>query len=278
MLWKAAAVVAAPVTVEVALDQEQFLRDESLPLEVRITNRSGQDLLLGQTPDWLACFIERKDGGFVPQSVPLPAIESFTLESSLVAKRRLDLMPYFYLGDPGRYVLTVRVKLPQWDQEIFSKPKTFDITRGTRIWEQDFGVPAVSGLPEVRRYALIQANNFKELMLYLRLTDATDTKVFRMVALGPLVSFSRPEAQLDRNGNLHALFQTGARAFFYYLISPQGNVLMRQTHEYAASRPVLASNAEGRIFVEGGQRRPAATDLPAPAPPAPVATPGPPRP
>ena len=37
----------AQVSVELLIDQEQFLRDESLPVKVRIVNRSGQTLHFG---------------------------------------------------------------------------------------------------------------------------------------------------------------------------------------------------------------------------------------
>ncbi len=258
-----AGIAAAQVDVAVVLDHEQYLQDESLPVEVRIANRSGQDLHLGQE-GWLTFSIERKDGFFVRQLGKVPVKGKFTLESSYEVKRRLDLMPYFSLSEPGRYYVTAMVKLKQWGQEIGSKPKSFDITRGARIWQQEFGVPTTEGIPETRRYALIQANNFKRLMLYLRLTDPLDQKVFRMLALGQLVSFSRPEAQVDKESNLHVLFQTGARAFLYYRISPQGTVLLRQTHEYGATRPVLKNNEEGKIFVSGGVRRINSFDIPPP--------------
>jgi hypothetical protein len=48
----------AQVSVALVLDQEQFLIDESLPVKVRIANRSGQTLKLGQEPDWLTFAIE----------------------------------------------------------------------------------------------------------------------------------------------------------------------------------------------------------------------------
>jgi hypothetical protein len=272
--WLAAAGEAtAQVTVEAVPDQEQYLRDESLTVEVRITNRSGQDLRLGQGQDWLTFTIERQDGRFMPLLEPPPFEGEFTVESSMVVKRRFDLMPYFKLGDPGHYRIAAQLKIPQWDQEVSSKPRTFDIIRGTPIWEQRFGVPATEGVPEIRRYELLQANNFKRLMLYLRLTDASDTKVFRVLALGPLVSFSRPEAQLDKQSNLHLLVQTGARSFSYHVINPAGEVLIRQVHDYGDSRPELKNNAEGKIFVNGGVRRPTSSDIPSVSPSLPEAPP-----
>jgi hypothetical protein len=89
-----------------------------------------------------------------------------------------------------------------------------------------------------------------------------ENKVFRVFPIGPLVSFSQPEAQVDRTSYLHVLFQTGARSFLFQAINPDGEVVLRQSYDYTASRPVLRANDEGRIFVAGGARRLTASDIP----------------
>ena len=255
--------LTAQVTVEIIFDQEQFLRDESLPTKVRITNRSGQTLQLGKEADWLTFAVERRDGSTTSKLSEVPVQEEFSLESSMAAVRRVDLMPYFDLSEPGHYKVTALLKIKQWNEEVSSKPKPFEIVRGTKIWEQEFGVPASGGPPEVRKYALQQANYLKRLLLYVRVTDETENHVFKVFPVGPLVSFSRPEVQLDKRSNLHLLFQTGARAFIYAEINPNGQLLVRQTHDYARTRPVLKSQEDGQIFVSGGTRRITADDLPA---------------
>jgi hypothetical protein len=184
----------------------------------------------------------------------------------MVAHRTVDLMPYYDLSKPGRYTVSACVKIKQWNEQVHSGAKTFDISRGTKIWEQEFGVPANGGgSPEARKYALQQANYGKRLMLYVRLTDLNENKVFRVFPAGPLVSFNRPEAQIDRTSNLHVLFQTGAHSFFYEVISPDGEMLLRQTHDYTGTRPVLRNGEDGKTFIAGGIRRVTANDLPAAA-------------
>ena len=254
------------VSVELVLDQEQFLLNESLPVKARITNRSGQALQLGQEKDWLSFTIESRDGYFVSPIGEVPVLGEQSVESSMVASRQVDLMPYFDLSRPGRYTVTATVKLKQWNQEIPSKSKSFEIARGTKIWEQEFGVVAVDGAaPEARKYALQQANYVKRLMLYVRLTDLAERKVFKVFPAGPLVSFSKPEAQIDRASNLHLLFQSGARSFLYEVINPDGEILLRQTHDYTTTRPVLRTTEEGKTLVAGGVRRATATDIPTPS-------------
>lgn len=266
----------AQLAVEVVVDQEQFLRDESVPVKVRVTNRSGQTLRLGMDNDWLGFTVDGVDSGSVTRLAEVPVKGEFILESAHVATRTVDLAPCFDLSQPGRYNVTATVRVKEWGTETSGKSQRIEVVRGTKVWEQEFGVPAVSGAPETRRYILQQANYQNRLMLYLRLADLEDNKVFRVAPLGPLVSFRRPEAQVDRNSELNVLFQTGARSFLFFVIRPDGGVAIRQAYDYAGTRPALRQTEEGRIFVGGGTRRVTPNDIPAPlaaVAPAPTETP-----
>lgn len=255
----------AQISVEMALDQEQFLRDENLPVKVRIVNRSGQTVRFGAGMDWLSFNVETREGKVVQSSGDLPPGEAFTLESSMVATRLVDLSSVYRFELPGRYNISAVVKVKEWGEEYTSKAKPFEIVRGTKLWEQEFGVPSEGGAPEVRKYILQQAQYQKRLMLYLRVTDPSERFSYRCQPVGPLVSFSRPEAQVDRTSNLHLLFQTGARSFRYTVYNPAAELLVRQYHEYGRSRPALRMNEAGGIFVNGGARRILADDVPPPA-------------
>jgi hypothetical protein len=256
--------IHAQVAVEVLLDQEQYLRDESLSVRVRITNRSGKPLALGRESDWLSFAIETREGRTVPRLSDVPVKEDFTLASSMVATRRVVLTPHYDLSRPGQYTVTAMLKIPGWSQEVTTKPKQFEIVQGARLWEQTVGVPgSESGTPEARKYILHQAH-LKRLTLYVRITDESENVTYRLLPIGPLVSFSHPEPQVDKDSNLHLLFQTGARSFSYTTITPKGELTLRQTHDYTRTRPVLRSGEDGRISVAGGNRRFANDDLPPP--------------
>ena len=253
---------AAQVSVDVVLDQDQYLRDEPMPVKVKITNRSGQTLKLGRTADWLTFSVESRTGSPVARFSEPPVQEEFTLESSMVATRRVDIAPYFDLGTPGRYTVAANVKIDDWKQEMRSRPRDFEILRGTRLWEQLVGLPATNNAPPEARKFVLQQAHLKRLTLYVRITDVSDLKTYRLFSLGPLVSFAQPEAQTDKESNLHVLFQTGPRSFNYSAISALGEMASRHTYDYAQTRPVLKSDEQGRIFVRGGQRRFTADDLP----------------
>src|SRR5256886_13265270 len=129
-----APLVSAQVTVELALDQDQFLPGESLEVGVRITNFSGQTLHLGKDNDWLRFTIEGRDSYIVPGSDDVPVQGEFDVESSTVATRRVDVAAYFALTRPGRYQVTATVKLKQWEKQQVSMLMAFAIIPGTTFY------------------------------------------------------------------------------------------------------------------------------------------------
>jgi hypothetical protein len=271
-LLAGALVATGQVTVELSLEQGHFLPGEEVPLKVRITNRSGQTLDLGDTADWLRFFVERKDGRVVVKHSEVPVEGKFSLDSSTAGIKRVNLAPHFDLDQIGRYTVSAVLRARQWEREWTSPPKTFDVVSGRKLWEMDFGVPSPttgSTTPEMRKYALLQANHLKQLKLYFRLTDVTESVVFTVFPIGPIVSFSEPEAQVDREARLHTLYQTGARAFQYTVFDPDGKIVVRQFHDYGATRPRLRPAEEGGVAVTGGMRRLSRDDLPQPERPNP---------
>jgi hypothetical protein len=259
--------VSAQVTVELTLEQDQFLPAESLPLAVRITNRSGQSLRLGRGEDWLTFSVETHDGQVVPKLGEVPVGGEFVLDSSQVATFRVDLAPCFALSQQGRYSVTATMQIKDWNENVRSQPKGFDIIEGARLWEQAIGVPnpesATNALPEIRKFILQQANYLKsQLRLYVRLTDASGARTFRVLPIGPMVSFGRPEPQVDKFNNLHLLYQEGPRSFNYTVINPEGEIIARRTYDYGDKRPRLQPDAEGKVLVTGGVRRPTPQDIP----------------
>ncbi len=254
------------VSVELTLAQDNFLPNEEMQIGVRIVNYSGQTLTFGQDNSWLTFSVEGRRNFIISKLDEVPVAGEFSLESSLAGTKRVNLTPYFNFKQPGRYQVTATVRIPQWKKEITSKPKTFDVIEGTKLKEIEFGRPLAAGetnaLPETRKYILQQATYGKQIKLYVRLTDVTGSKTYKVFPIAAMVSFSRPEAQLDKYSNLHVLNQIGAKSFNYSVINPEGQILTRQTYEYSSSRPILRPDEEGKIHVAGGVRRAMTTDLP----------------
>jgi hypothetical protein len=257
----------AQVSVEVVLVQDQFLPGESLPLAVKVTNRSGQPLHLGADANWLTFDVESEDGFIVTKNADVPVAGEFDLGSSQVATEHVDLAPYFALKHQGRYHVVATVRIKDWNADIVSPKQDFDLINGVTLWSQDFGVPAPAGAtnqpPEVRKYALEEVNYVRSQMrMYVRVSNESGSQTIKLSPVGPMVSFSQPEAQLDRFSNLHILYQGGASSFIYSVVNPNGDFVRREIYDYRDTRPRLGANDDGDIVVIGGVRRVRPDELP----------------
>jgi len=266
---------AQVVTVQVTTEgQDQFLPGETLPVTVRVINNSGQTLHLGVDSSWLTFnIVSEDDNSVVMQNGNPPVVGEFDLGSSQMAIKHVDLAPYFALNQPGRYQVVAIVHIKAWGMDVASPPKEFDIINGAEIWSQQFGVPMPAGVtnrpPEVRKYTLEEANYLRQqLRMYVLVSDASGSQVYKVKAIGPMVSFSRPEAQLDRVSDLHILYQSGAQSFIYAVIDPDGDIVQRQIYDYLNTRPHLAVDAVGNIVEVGGVRRVEPGEFPVTQPPA----------
>jgi hypothetical protein len=258
---------SAQVTVSLTLDQDQFLPSETLPVAVHITNLSGQPLHLGADADWLTFSVEAADDFIVVKNSNPPVQGEFELDSSQVATKRVDLQPYFDLKRPGHYRIIATVRIKDWDTTVASPPRGFDIINGAKLWSQVFGLPLPPGVtnrpPEVRKYTLEEANYLhSQLRMYVEVSDEPGATIFKVRAIGPMVSFSQPEAQLDRSSNLHVLYQSGAASFLYSVINPNGDIVRQEVYDYLDVRPRLRVSDDGNIMVYGGVRRVQPQEIP----------------
>jgi len=172
------------------------------------------------------------------------------------------------------------MRIKAWSLTVNSPPIHFDVIHGGELWSQNFGVLVAKDTPpEARKYTLIKANYLREqLRLYVQVGNADGSQVFRVAPLGPLVSFSLPEEEVDRVSQLHVLWQTGAQSFSYVVVGADGGVVSRDVYDNFNSRPRLSVNTGGEVVVLGGVRRLRPGELPPAAPPieTPAASPPPP--
>lgn len=256
----------AQVTVTVELDQEQYLAREPIIAAVRIVNLSGVPLKLGATQKWLKFDVEATDGSYVERVTDPPVVQEFEIPNAARGTRRVDLAPYYNVSQLGRYKVKALVTIDALSLEVHSTPAYFNIIGGAVIWEKTFGwrpvIDDVSLEVTFRRYALVHAMDGKQIMLYARVSDRDGGEVYRVTKLGRFLTFSRPEAMIDRQSHLHVLWQTGARVFTYIKIDPRAELQARQTHQYTSSRPALQRLPDGETKVLGGTRIPNPYDLP----------------
>lgn len=255
------------VTVELEFEKDFYLADEAMTASVRITNFSGRSLVFGQDNEWLRFLVEQEDGFLAKQEGIAPVVGKFEIPNASRGTRRVNLAPYYKMTAPGRYQVTASVFSHELDEILQSPPIQVSIIRATTLWQKEFGIADGSGKGEkptyeIRKYVLIRALNNNRLELYVRVASRDDSKVYGVFPVGNLVAFGAPEAQVDRQSRLHLLQQYGARSFRYLVVTPEGELKIRQRYDYAKSRPRLGSNEQRGIAVLGGIRVRMTNDLP----------------
>lgn len=250
----------AQISVEVDFDKEQYLSGEPVIANVRIVNFSGRTLELGATDGWLRFDVETSKNVFVAKIGEPNLVEKFEIPSAGRGTRRVNLGTIFDIMAPGRYMVSAAITIPTVSGELMSKAVGFNVMAGAPIWERDFGLPDGS---ETRKYSLVQAMSQKDVRLFLRISDQHRARYFSVILLGPVLSFSKPETQVDSQARLHVLFQVSGRAFLYYVVQPDGTVARRNTFQYSGTRPLLKADREGEWGVVGGMQLVTAEDIPA---------------
>lgn len=252
----AASSLDAQVIVEVRLEQNQFLRNETLPVKIRVTNRSGLPLKIGESNDWLTFSVMDRDNKVVPQVQDLVVGGKFELPSSESITKTIDISPAYDFSQPGKYRVTAVAQFPQLNLSVGSDPQAFDVVRGAQVWAQVCGVPVPGGAaPHYMRYSLLQAFYVQQLRLYVRVADEPEEHFARVVPLGNVVSFAKPEQFIDRSSELHVLFQSGPRSYEYRKLNPLGEVVLNKGYELGTVRPRLKIFEDGRVEVVGGAPR-----------------------
>lgn len=243
----------AQVSLDIVLGQKRFIRDESLPVTVRITNRSGRPLKIGNGSDWLTFNLETLEGKVIAPVRDIQPGGQFQLESAESVSKAIDLSEGYELSTPGTYRLSAIAKFSELDLTVSSPSLNFDIVRGTQLWEQVCGIPGPGGTTRFIRYSLLNANHLKEFRLYVRIADEDEGGVARVFPIGSGVSFNVPERLVDRSSDLHVLFQSGPRSFDYLRVIPTAGIADRRLYEIRGnSRPRLKLNDDSSVIVVGG--------------------------
>mgnify|MGYP003339493044 FL=1 len=247
-----------------SLSQRMFLPGEAIELELKLLNNSGGPLTFSPEDGWLDVIITALvkptgEGALVDRLKPVVVRETFTMQHTDAARTLVDLAPAFDLRRPGLYRITATMIYRGGTAPVTAEPLTINVVPGYKLAELEFGLPRTDpDAPlEVRKYSLQQLTltEPREMRLYVTVSDAAEEIIFRQIKLGRMAGSDKPPTRLDRLSNLHVLHQAeGGRHFVHSVVSPRGDVLVRETYETAGARPGLELNADGMVTVKGGIR------------------------
>jgi hypothetical protein len=243
----------AQVAIGISLPRNEYLRYESIDIDVKITNQTAEPMKLegnvGDKP-WLSFYVTNKDEFEIKRTQKKWIPPSVSLNPGEIKTISVNIQPFFVLGDPGIYNVSADLNFP--DKTTSTRGLDFTVVQGVSVWKQTF-YPKFEGKSEQRVYS-IHAHRLKEQnSLYARIESIDLQQIFTTVNLGPAVSYSDPQCKIDANGDFFVLHQSGTRNYTYHHFSGEGKRLQVRYFSNISSTPKLIKNDKNETLVVGGE-------------------------
>lgn len=244
----------AQIQVELKFKRLQYIAYEPILASVQITNLAGRDVDLhdanGQR--WFGFEVTAGEDRLlapIASAAELP-LKIGTGES---VTRKINLTPLFPVHDLGAYHVRANVFFADLNKFFYSQTKVFHVGDARPIWQRTIGVPDnAPGAGGTRTYSLL-SNRFPDhTALYIRVEDKSSGAVYSTHSLGRLIAFDDPQAELDRQNQLHVLHCAAPRTWAYSQIGVNGQLLARSNFLETKTRPRLRRRDDGTVAVRGG--------------------------
>lgn len=243
------------ITVDLSIKRTIYIAYEPLLATVRITNLTGNRLLLADVEGkkWFGFQIQTLDGRPIPPIDPNYEIDPIQVGPGESITRTVNLTQLYPISDFGSYRVRASVHAPELSGYFSSPQLTVEITEGRLLWQQTVGVPGRAGTESGTRTISLLSHRLSERTdLYLRIEDKTSGIIYCTHRLGDFISYGKPEIQLDAGNTIHVLQNNIPREFIYSKVGLDGKILDRVTLSAPKERPRLIRSQEGTVSVAGG--------------------------
>jgi len=246
----------AQLGVQLELNRENYLVYEAVKANVTITNRAGRDIVIdgpGGQP-WLSFNISSQGGADLsPYTSNGFGIEPVVLKSGTSISKNIILNRRYSLSQRGNYTVRANVYFPPLQRFINTSPRRFNIAEGRIFWERVVGVPEGQGKGGFHRYMLLSYQAPSDSLLYFRLKNEEEDRVYTTYSLGKIIQQRQPQITTDEQNYLHVLFMAAPRTYSYTVIRPDGRVDNREVYrEVKGNFPTLVQSEGGSVTINGG--------------------------
>ena len=245
----------AQIQLDIKFSRLQYIAYEPVIATVGITNLAGRDIELSDSEDqkWFGFEISGSEGQPIAEANQKLLQPPIRIEAGKRVTQKINLTPLYAVHDLGTYHVRAYLHFADLNRFFYSPRKVFEVTDARPIWQRTVGIPegaSVSG--NTRTYSLLM-NRFPNYTgLYVRVEDKDTGIVYATEPLGHIISMEEPQAQLDRENQLHILYCSAPRSWAYTRIGFNGEVLARSSFLEAKTRPRLFHSGAGEVLVKGG--------------------------
>jgi hypothetical protein len=240
----------AQVEVRLKMGRNNFVSGESVPAELTVTNRSGQDLVFQGTnrAGWLEIIVNSLSGNPL---TPLaqPAFGAVKIPLNQAMARTIDLAQLYPLQTAGNFSVYAVVRLPGQSSEGFGSNRlTFNMNSARPYWTQKIGLPGKQG--QGREFRVLEFNTGSKTTLYAQVLDTRTGGAVRTHPLGEVLMFRKPSVTLDNRQVMHILYLMSPEMWGHVRVAADGQLLGRELHKRGAgSDPVLLTSQDGIVQV-----------------------------
>ena len=255
----------AQIQIDLKMPRLQYIAYEPVVATVGITNLAGRDIELrdNDTQAWFGFEITGSEGQPISASSNKASQPPLQIETSKRVTQKINLTPLYAVHELGTYHVRAYIYFADLNRFFYSPRKVFEVTDARPIWQRTVGVPSDASAPgNVRTYSLLTNRFPSHTGLYVRVEDKDTGIVYATQSLGRIISMGEPQAELDRENQLHVLHCAGPRSWSYARVGLNGEVLAHSSFLETKTRPRLFHSAEGAVVVKGGISQDAAAQPP----------------
>ncbi len=247
----------AQLSVELSIKRRLFIAHEPIIATVTITNQTGRDITLADTPEmqWFAFQVLGTDERIFPARNPNYALDPVEIKAGTQKRRTVNLTELYEVGEFGLYRVRASIFFADYKKFFSSRASAIEITDGQLIWSKTAGVPdGQTGGGTMRKFSLLSHQHGDYKMLYVRVEDRENGAVYCTQELGRLIEGQPPQADFDRGNNLYILQLIGQREYLLSKIGLNGEYLGGSRYTAPKSKPYFRKLADGNLQLVGGKK------------------------
>ena len=254
----------AQIQISLTMDRPLYVAHEPITGKLTIVNRSGRDLIFGDSNgmSWLDFTVTNGRGHLISPVRRALNERPIVLSAGQTYEHDVTINRYYPMSATGTYRVKASVSFPQINRVFNSKNLTIQVTDGQPMWSQIVGIPqGYANAGQYREYSLMTFyHGARSKALYFRMRDSDSGVVHATYPIGDYMSLRPPTHAIDTKNQLHVLHMSGPQMYRYTVINIDGDPVQQATYyEKGTDRPRLDVNAYGNVAVVGGMTEAEAT-------------------
>ncbi len=248
-----AASAHAQLNVDLSIKRRMFIAHEPIIATVTITNLSGRDVTLTDTPEmqWFAFQVLGANERIYPPRNPNYALDPIEIKAGEQKRRTVNLNDLYEIGEYGIYRIRASIYFADFKKFFSSRQNSIEITDGQLLWTQSAGVP---GGGSMRKFTMLAHQQSEHKYLYIRVEDRESGMVYCTRELGRMIEGQNPTAEFDLGNNLYILQLIGQREYLLSKIGVNGEYLGSTRYTAPKSKPYFRKLADGNLQIVGGRK------------------------